>query len=394
MNDIARDVVDPEKESPVFDRWRANTIANGSADDRREARDRGELRISALGSGSDYTPFLQHLGIPSLDIRFGGEGESDGVYHSIYDSFDHYTRFVDPGFNYAAALAMTAGRAILRFADADYLPLSVSNFGDTVGRYITELTKLSNDERDAIAEKNRRINDKTYELVADPTKTFVTPKIEPPAPNLNLGPLQNALRRLQQSANNYDAAMRTASTSSRLQSRDTQQSLDNALRQIEPTMLVDRGLPRRSWFKHAIYAPGFYTGYGAKTLPGIREAVEQHNWSEAAEQIGIVAATLERTAATDRATAVMPPIMDAWAADAPLSILGSLRPIVEGATAADAFRNCLISRNTPNIGVRRFWLAEHHNSSGIASAQPRSLLHSRAPNHTRRGWMPPITHRS
>jgi N-acetylated-alpha-linked acidic dipeptidase len=307
VNEVARDVVDPEKQVPVFDRWRARTILEGAnADDRREARDRENMRISALGSGSDYTPFLQHLGIASLDLRFGGEGETDGVYHSIYDSFDHYTRFVDPKFDYAAALAMTAGRVILRFANSDYLPFSVSNLSETIGRYVNEVTKLSSDEREAIAERNRRIADKSYELITDPTKTLLPPKSEPPAPSLNFTALQNALKRLQQSTQNYDAAMRDASTSSRIQSKDTQQALDMALRQVELTLITDRGLPRRPWYKHEIYAPGFYTGYGAKTLPGIREALEQHNWDEASEQIEIVAGTLERAAAQiDRATGVL-----------------------------------------------------------------------------------------
>jgi len=306
MNDVARDVVDPEKQVPVFERWRARAILDGSAENRREARDRPDMRIAALGSGSDYTPFLQHLGIPSVDLRYGGEGETDGVYHSIYDSFDHYTRFADPGFHYAAALAMTAGRTVLRFANADYLPLSVSNLTDTVARYITEVTKLSKDESDAIAEKNRNIDNNTYDLVADPTQTSVTPQREPPPMGLNFTPLQNALTRLQQSTRNYDTALRDASTSTRLKSRDTQQLLDSALRQIETALVDERGLPRRPWFKHMIYAPGFYTGYGAKTLPGVREAIEQHKWNEAAEQIAIVASTLERTAAQiDRATSVV-----------------------------------------------------------------------------------------
>jgi len=306
INDVARDVLDPEKQVPVFERWRARAILEGSAENRREARDRPDMRIAALGSGSDYTPFLQHLGIPSVDLRYGGEGETDGVYHSIYDSFDHYTRFADPGFHYAAALAMTAGRTVLRFANADYLPLSVSNLTDTVARYITEVTKLSKDESDAIAEKNRNIDNNTYDLVADPTQRSVTPPKEPPATGLNFTPLQNALTRLQQSTRNYDAALRDASTSTRLKSRDTQQLLDSALRQIETALVDERGLPRRPWFKHMIYAPGFYTGYGAKTLPGVREAIEQHKWNEAAEQIAIVASTLERTASQiDRATSVV-----------------------------------------------------------------------------------------
>ena len=306
INDVARDVIDPEKEIAVFERSRAGAIINGDAEQRREARDRADLRISALGSGSDYTPFLQHLGIASLNIGYGGEAENDGIYHSIYDSFDHYIRFSDPTFDYGIALSKTGGRAVLRFAGAGYLPLAFSNFSDTIGRYVNEVTKLANDERDTIAEKNRRINEKTFEAVDDPTKTFVPPKAEPAAPYLNFAPLQNALARLQESTRNYDRAMVEATSGTRLQSSDVQQSLDDALRQVELAMITERGLPRRPWFKHQIYAPGFYTGYGVKTLPGIREAIEQHKWDEAGEQIGIVAATLEQTAAQiDRGTAIL-----------------------------------------------------------------------------------------
>jgi N-acetylated-alpha-linked acidic dipeptidase len=306
VNEVARDVIDPEKEVPVFDRWKARSIVNGTPEERRDARERQDMHIAALGSGSDYTPFLQHLGIASLDLRYGGEGETDGVYHSIYDSFDHYTRFADPGFNYAAALAMTGGRVILRFADADYLPLSVSTFSDTIGRYLNEVVKLGNDERDAIAEKNRRISERTFELVADPTKTSVVPQAEPAAPALTFAPLQAALTKLQQSTKAYEAAFRDPAAARKLATANAQEALDNALRQIELSLATDRGLPRRPWFRHEIYAPGFYTGYGAKTLPGIRESIEQHNWTEATEQIGIVASTIERAAAQiDRATAVL-----------------------------------------------------------------------------------------
>jgi len=306
MNEVARDVIDPEKGVSVAERWRARTIMQGSAEDRREAVDRGEMRIAALGSGSDYTPFLQHLGIASLDIRFGGEGDTEGVYHSIYDSFDHYTRFGDPGFDYAAALAMTAGRVVLRFANADYLPLTISTFSDTVARYVTDVTRLANEEREAIAERNRRINDRSFELVADPTETTVLPKIEAVPAALSFAPLQNALAKLQQSTRNYDAAMSDASTAARLRSRTTQQALDDALRQIEPSLINARGLPRRPWYRHTIYAPGVYTGYGAKTLPGIREAIEQHNWAEAIEQISVAATAIDLAAIQiDRATAVL-----------------------------------------------------------------------------------------
>ena len=306
INEVARDVVDPEKEIPVSDRQRARRILNGSPEEIREARERADLRIAALGSGSDYTPFLQHLGISTLNLGYGGEGEADGVYHSIYDSFDHYTRFVDPTFDYGVALAKTAGRAVLRFADADYLPLTFSNFAETVGRYVGEVMKLASDERETILEKNRRISDKTFESAADPTKPFVAPKPEAPAPFLNFAPLQNALTRLQESTQRYDAAMRDPASAARLQSRDVQRALDSALNKVEHAMTSESGLPRRSWFKHEIYAPGFYTGYGVKTLPAIREALEQHDWPEATDQIDVVARTLDNTAAQiDQVTAIM-----------------------------------------------------------------------------------------
>jgi len=304
VSEVARDVVDPEKEVSVFERLRSRSILSGDAG----VRQRADLRISALGSGSDYTPFLQHLGIPSLNAGYSGEGEVGGIYHSIYDSFDHYIRFADPTFDYEIALAHTGGRAILRFADANYLPLDVSNFADTIGRYVNEVMKLATEERDAIAERNRRVRDKVYEAVDDPTQKLLPPKAEPPAPFLNFAPLQNALARLKDSSEKYDAALRDPASASRVAARVNQQALDDALRRVELNMLDDKGLPRRPWFKHEIYAPGFYTGYGVKTLPAVREAIEQHNWTEAAEQITVVANALERTAAQiDRATAVVKP---------------------------------------------------------------------------------------
>jgi N-acetylated-alpha-linked acidic dipeptidase len=302
VNEVERDAVDPEKEISVFERLRAREILNGNTD----ARQRPDLRIGALGSGSDYTPFLQHLGIASLNIGFGGEGETGGVYHSIYDSFDHYTQFGDPTFDYGIALSKAGGHIVMRFADANYLQLDFTNFAETVGRYVTEVIKLAGDERDSIAETNRRIREKLYDEVADPRRPLRPPKAETPAPFLNFAPLQNAMARLKESSDNYDAAIRDPASANRLSSRTVQQSLDDALRRVELAMLSDAGLPRRPWFKHQIYAPGFYTGYGVKTLPAIREAIEQYNWTEAAEQINVVAATLERTAAQiDRATAIV-----------------------------------------------------------------------------------------
>lgn len=305
MNEVARDVTDPEKKMPVRERARARRVLEGSAEERKEARERADLRISALGSGSDYTPFLQHLGVASLNLGYGGEDDG-GSYHSVYDSFDHYTRFGDPTGDYAVAMAQTAGRVTLRFANADTLPLSFDNFADTVARYVKELTKLAGDTREEIAEKNRRVADGTYAAVSDPTETYVAPRAEAAAPTLDFAPLQSALARLQESAKNYTAALAASPAQERLRSRETQAQLDNVLMSFERSMTREEGLPRRSWFKHQIYAPGFYTGYGVKTIPGVREAVEQHDWKEAAEQITLASGVLTRAAAEiDRATALL-----------------------------------------------------------------------------------------
>ena len=305
MNEAAHDVSDPEKKISVGERLRARRVLDGDADERREARERADFRIGALGSGSDYTPFLQHLGVASMNLGYGGE-DGGGSYHSIYDSFDNYVRFIDPTFDYGVALSETAGRVVLRFADADTLPLSFGDFTETVGRYVREVSKLADDTREEIAEKNRRINEGTFRAVSDPTETYVAPKAEAPAPYLNFAPLQNALARLQESTKNYQAALNSTAAQERLRSRETQGQLDEVLKGVEHSMTRDAGLPRRPWFKHQIYAPGFYTGYGVKTLPGIREAVEQHNWKEADEQVTVAASTIQQVAAEiDRATALL-----------------------------------------------------------------------------------------
>jgi N-acetylated-alpha-linked acidic dipeptidase len=305
VNEVARDVTDPEKKIAVRERARARQILNGDADERKEARERADLRIGALGSGSDFTPFLQHLGVASLNLGYGGE-DGGGSYHSVYDSFDHYTRFGDPTGDYGVALAQTAGRITLRFADADTLPLSFDNFSETIAGYVKELSKLADNTREEIAEKNHRLTDGTYAAVYDPTETYVAPRAETAAPALDFAPLQTALARLQESAKNYQAALSTTAAQERLRDAATQAALDKILMNFERSMTSEAGLPRRPWFKHQIYAPGFYTGYGVKTVPGVREAVEQHDWKEAAEQITLASGVVTRVAAEiDRATAIL-----------------------------------------------------------------------------------------
>jgi N-acetylated-alpha-linked acidic dipeptidase len=291
INEVARDVIDPEKKVSVGDRARAFAMVNGTAEGRREARDRGDLRIEALGSGSDFTPFLQHLGIASLNMGYGGEGES-GSYHSIYDSVDHYTRFVDPGFDYGVTLVQTTGRVSLRFANSELLPFEFGSLTRAIDKYVKEVIKLADDMREETQEKNRQIADKNLEMVFDPAKPYVIPSPKPPVPHLNFAPLENALARLQESTRNYEEAMKALSGSGRSLSAETQRSLNGILLGAERALTREEGLPRRPWYKHQIYAPGFYTGYAVKTLPGIREAIEERNWKEAEEQVEIVARTL------------------------------------------------------------------------------------------------------
>lgn len=288
VNEVSRSVKDPQTDMTVWERARAARAVSGSPVTRKEAFERKDLRISPLGSGSDYTPFLQHLGIASLNIGFGGE-DGGGSYHSIYDTFEHYTRFDDPGSKYGIALAKVGGRMTLRLANADALPFEFTNFAETVGGYLKELSGLTDSMREETRNANRLIDNGMLKAVQDPTKAFVMPKPKSDVPYLNFAPLENAVARLNESARRYRSA---SSKQSGIAGNAAQ--LDSILYLSERSLIRDQGLPRRDWFRHQIYAPGFYTGYGVKTLPGIREAIEQRNWKEAEEQIVIAAAVLNR----------------------------------------------------------------------------------------------------
>jgi N-acetylated-alpha-linked acidic dipeptidase len=229
-------------------------------------------------------------------LGFGGE-DGGGSYHSIYDSFDHFTRFGDPNFDYGIALAQTAGRMTLRLANADTLPFEFMNFADTMGVYVKELTALADTMREDTKTMNQLISNGMLKAVQDPKETFVMPKPKADVPFLNFAPLQNALVKLQDSAKNYQTAMKGKQISP-----NAQKSLDEILFKTERALINNAGLPRRNWFKHQIYAPGYYTGYGVKTMPGVREAIEQRDWREATDNIEIIARTLVNFAAEiDRA---------------------------------------------------------------------------------------------
>ena len=279
MNGVAKDINDPEKDYPAWKRLRLETISKASPDERDDVRKRADLRMEALGSGSDYTVFVDHLGIASLNLAFGGE-DGGGIYHSIYDDFYWYTHFADTDFRYGRALAQTIGLAVMRVADADLLPYDFTDFADTVGRYVDQLEKLWKTKSDEIKERNKELEEGVYVAIADPKKTLVPPKAEDTPPFLNFAPLRNGLEQLRRSAGHYDKAVAHAANGAK-----PLDDVNRKLTQTERALTLPDGLPGRPWFQHQIYAPGLYTGYGVKTIPGVREAIEQKKWKEADEQI-------------------------------------------------------------------------------------------------------------
>ena len=282
---------DPKVGGSVGNRLLARTILSGSPSARRLARDEQRFEISALGSGSDYTPFLQHLGIASLDIGFGGEGEY-GQYHSIYDSVDHYRRFQDPDMAYAAALAKVGGRAVMRLSEADLLPFAFERSAERIGSYVKEIEELVETLKTETTEHNRRVADGTFTLAANPAERFVPPAKKDDVPEIELKPLRNAVERLRVAARRFDAAATAAVDGPAAALAQANAIVFTAERALTRT----DGLPRRPWFRHQVYAPGYYTGYGVKTLPAVREALEQRAWDEARAQVPLVAQALERYA--------------------------------------------------------------------------------------------------
>jgi N-acetylated-alpha-linked acidic dipeptidase len=320
VNDVAGTVKDPETGVSAQARLRARMLVQGYEKDPTDEKDvaeekarvarvaakGGDLAISALGSGSDYTPFLQHLGLTTLSIEYGGEEDQEGVYHSNYDSFDHYVRFGDPTFAYGIAEAETVGHIVLRMADAPVLPLQFSGFASTMRDYVGELHKLIEEKRTRVAELTPLLDHNDFGLAADPTRVVAAPAREGPVPEVNLAPLDAVLTRLQTSAAAYDGEY-TRLTAGPISLTTAQRTQLNALLQGMEQRLTDaRGLPGRDWFRHFIYAPGLLTGYGVKTLPGVREAIEGDRWDEANRYAAITAQVLGAYCdGIDRATALL-----------------------------------------------------------------------------------------
>jgi N-acetylated-alpha-linked acidic dipeptidase len=297
INDVARDIQDPETKLSAWKRAQLRGIANASsADERRELRERHDLRLDMLGGGSDHAPFINFAGVASLGIGYGGE-DRGGIYHSIYDDFYWYTHFSDYDFVYGRALSQTGGTAVMRMADADLLPFQFTDFADDVKMYVREVEKFATQQREEIQERNAKIQEGVFEASADPRETWVTPKKEEMPPHLNFAPLDNAVDALTRSAADYQKVLdRVSANGGAALASASLREVNELLIQSERKLTTPEGLPGRFWYKHQLYAPGTYTGYAAKAIPAVRENLEQKKWKEAEQSAARVAQVLENEA--------------------------------------------------------------------------------------------------
>ena len=287
ITEISKSVVDPQAGVSVFERHKANRATNASSiKSKKELFEATAYPLGAMGSGSDYSSFIQHLGVPSLNISYGGE-DAGGEYHSIYDSYDHYARFKDAEFKYGVTLAKTTGRAVLRLSEADILPFDYTLLHKTIKGYITELISNVDALREKAQVENDLIKNNAYKIASDPTTKLTTPSLFAEVPFIDFSSLLNALATLEKSAQKLEQ-LKAGADANKIA------AINAKIFAAEQSLLLPAGLPRRPWYKHSLYAPGFYTGYGVKTVPGVREAIEQKNWSETQLQIVAVANAINK----------------------------------------------------------------------------------------------------
>jgi N-acetylated-alpha-linked acidic dipeptidase len=293
---VAHDINDPEKNISVWERAHLRSILKAKdAEERGRIRKSADLDVEALGDGSDYTAFQDHAGISALDIGFGAEDEGT-QYHSIYDDFYWYTHFADTDFAYGRVLAQTAGTTMMRIADADLLPYEYSAQAEAIAKYETELEKLLKDKQDEFTERNLELQEGVFTATSDPHKTYVPPPTEIVPPFMNFAPMKNSIELLKKSAADYSKALAKFKSSGAMISPQALDAVNADVLGVSRLFLYEKGLPERPWFKNQIYAPGAYTGYGAKPVAAVREYMDEKKWQQADAQIPMVAHVIENIA--------------------------------------------------------------------------------------------------
>ena len=294
VNEVIRDVDDPVHDVSLDNRLRSRMRVrehnSGTFGEGRES-ERQDLRMYAMGAGSDYTAFLHHAGVPALNMAFGGES-GGGAYHSLYDTYEHYKRFSDGKFIYGTTLSKVNGRLVLRLSEADILPFRFVNMVDNIGKFVEQNKKLSEDIRKSTKSLNDLLDNNDFAISSNPKKTYLPPKRLRQVPEFDFKPLDAALARLSTSAWKYEEALLKFQKGSL--SLERKSKINALLRSVDQAFINSKGLPRRDWFKNMMYAPGYYTGYGVKTLPGIREGLEERKWNEVRVYIKEVSKALDR----------------------------------------------------------------------------------------------------
>jgi N-acetylated-alpha-linked acidic dipeptidase len=298
LSGVAREVQDPETQLSVFQRSHLAAIAKAKdADERSDLRKRGDLVLEALGDGSDFTAFQDFAGISTLDLSFGAEEDGD-QYHSIYDDFYWYTHFIDTEFVYGRALSQTAGSVVMRLADAEVLPFDYVPQAEAIGKYVAELEKLLKDKQDEFTERNLELKEGVFVAMNDPRRPLLPPPDEAVPPYMNFAPMMNAVEALKRGAERFSKALEGFRAMGSPQLPERSLGLLNAdLLRVSRLFLNQQGLPERPWFKNQIYAPGAYTGYGAKPIAAVREYMDEKKWAEAEAQVPQVARVIEAAAA-------------------------------------------------------------------------------------------------
>ena len=294
INEVIRDVKDPVHDVSLDSRLRSRMRVrefNVGASELNEESERTDLRIYAMGAGSDYTAFLHHAGVPALNMAFGGES-GGGAYHSLYDTYEHYKRFSDGDFIYGTTLSKVNGRLVLRLSEADILPFRFVNMVENIGKFIEENKKLSQTVEQSTKLRNKLLDNNDFTISRNPNKTYLQPERLGQVPEFDFKPLDDAFARLSSSAWKYEEVLLKFKKGSL--SAEKKSEINSLLRKVDQAFTNNNGLPRREWFRNMLYAPGYYTGYGVKTLPGIREGLEERKWDEVRLYINEVAKALDR----------------------------------------------------------------------------------------------------